>query len=126
MKLNVLPNVFFNQLEQKMSRINNSINHTTTKPLSSTNVGSTFSKQKLSIKANQIIEVNFCYTAWISMCLGFLFIWSSVISLIFIANKVDEGKFMQKPLEIFLEQEHIGRIMFSVGQEMRKSLKLLI
>lgn len=117
MKLNVLPNNFFNHLEKKMSRINNSLNHTM-KPLSSSNVRS--SKQK--IKANQIIEVNFCYTAWISMCLGFLFIWSSVISLIFIANKVDESKFMQKPLEIFLEQEHIGRIMFSVGQEMRKSM----
>nr|XP_046917701.1 uncharacterized protein LOC124498042 [Dermatophagoides farinae] len=76
--------------------------------------------------SSEVIEVNFCYTALISMCLGFLFIWSSVISLIFIANKIDETRFMQKPLEIFIEQEQIGRIMFSVGQEMLFTVDSLV
>ena len=77
-------------------------------------------RKKSKSKSSEIIEVNFCYTALISMCLGFLFIWSSVISLIFIVNKIDETRFMQKPLDIFIEQEQIGRVMFSVGQEMCK------
>ncbi|KAH9412526.1 hypothetical protein DERP_006488 [Dermatophagoides pteronyssinus] len=71
-------------------------------------------KKSKSKSSSEIIEVNFCYTALISMCLGFLFIWSSVISLIFIVNKIDETRFMQKPLDIFIEQEQIGRVMFSV------------
>lgn len=83
-------------------------------------------KKSKSKSSSEIIEVNFCYTALISMCLGFLFIWSSVISLIFIVNKIDETRFMQKPLDIFIEQEQIGRVMFSVGQEMCKFFVCLL
>lgn len=67
-----------------------------------------------------IIEVNFRYTALIAMCLGFLFIWSTVVSSIFLKNTIDEKAYMNEPVEIFHNQERIGRVMFQVGQEMRK------
>lgn len=67
-----------------------------------------------------IIEVNFRYTALIAMCLGFLFIWSTVVSSVFLKNTIDEKTYMNEPVEIFHNQERIGRVMFQVGQEMRK------
>lgn len=69
---------------------------------------------------SDIIEVNFRYTALIGMCLGFLFIWSTVVSSIFMKNSIDEKMYMQEPVGIFHNQERIGRIMFQIGQEMRK------
>lgn len=71
-------------------------------------------------ETGDIIEVNFRYTALIGMCLGFLFIWSSVVSSIFLKNNLEEKTFMHEPLEIFYNQERVGRIMFQIGQEMRK------
>ncbi|UXI18660.1 LIM and SH3 domain protein F42H10.3 [Sarcoptes scabiei] len=77
-------------------------------------------------KPNDIIEVSLSYTAWIAMCLGFLFIWSNVISLIFISNKVDESRQMERTLYRFIEQEHISGIMFVVGQEILFTVDCLV
>ena len=68
----------------------------------------------------QVIEVNFRYTTLIAMCLGFLFIWSTVVSAMFMKKSYEDRVMFQKPLMVFEDQERLGRLMFSIGQEMRK------
>ena len=68
----------------------------------------------------QVIEVNFRYTTLIAMCLGFLFIWSTVVSAMFMKKSFEDQKMFQKPMMIFEDQERLGRLMFGIGQEMCK------
>lgn len=66
-----------------------------------------------------IIEVNLRYTSLVGMCLGFLFIWCLLITSLLFKSSYEEKLVLQKPVEIFYNQERIGRIMFQIGQEMR-------
>lgn len=79
-----------------------------------------------SDKPDDIIEVNFRYTALIAMCLGFLFIWSAVISSIFLKNNLDEQSLVEAPVDMFRNQERIGQIMFQIGQEMLFTVDALV
>lgn len=69
---------------------------------------------------NDLVVVKYRYTALVAFFIGFLTIWSMAVAFVMFKTPIINNSRLDRTLELHNAQEKIGRVMFSVGQEMCK------
>lgn len=69
---------------------------------------------------NDLVVVKYRYTALIAFFIGFLTVWSLGITYALVRGRFLGANHIDRSVDLHISQEKIGRVMFSVGQEMCK------